>query len=196
MPGSKKIKVVDRRTSFSEDAPIPDEVPKEFSNDKPTYVQQLEERTARAEAQVARAIEAYKADADVELARTKGRLEREAERDLARLRGQLALELLEVLDNFDRSLQSNSGYEAIRQGLIMVRKQFFSALEGMGVSEVDAQGQPFDPNLHKAAATSEVSDPAQDGTVVAVFKAGYTLANDLIRPALVQVGKQIKSTER
>jgi molecular chaperone GrpE len=192
MTGSKKIRVVDRRTFLSADDPIPDDVPEEVHDDKPTYVRLLEERTARAEAQLAQTIDAYKTEAEVELTKTKDRLAREAERELSRLRGDLALELLEVLDNFDRSLNSDSGYEAIRQGLIMVRKQFFSALEGLGISEVPAQGQPFDPNLHKAADTTDVSDPAHHGKVVAVFKAGYALGGRIIRPALVRVGKQRK----
>ena len=190
MSGSKEIRVVDRRTFLSEDDPIPEDVPEGVTMDKPTYVQQLEERTVRAEEQLARYIEAYRLEAEGELTKTRERLEREAERELARLRGQLALELLEVLDNFDRSLQSDTGYEAIRQGLMMVREQFFSALAGLGITEVPAVGQTFDPTLHEAAATTEVSDPAQDGKIVAVFKAGYTLGERLVRPALVQVGRK------
>ena len=49
-------------------------------------------------------------------------------------------------------------------------------------------GQPFDASRHEAISTAPVSDPAQDGRVVAVVKEGYVIGDELLRPASVVVG--------
>lgn len=193
------FKKVDRRTRLTdegEDAamgaaePGAEEAP--LSDDKPSYVQQLEERTRRAEEQLARYIQAYKSEVEGELQKRLDRLQREAQRELDRLRGELAVELVEVLDNLDRSLDALSAgadQASLGQGLALVREQFKGTLGHMGVSALAAAGAPFDPRLHEAAAMAPVTDPALDGHVVAVLKEGYLLGERVIRPAVVQVGR-------
>lgn len=161
-------------------------------DDKPTYVQELEERTKRAEEQLARYIKAYKSEVEGELTKRLERLEREAQKELDRMRGQVAMSLLEVLDNFDRSLDAastGSDLASLHQGLSLVRGQFFGALQTMGVSAISAEDIPFDPNLHEATGMVPVSDPEKDGRVVAVLKEGYLIGERLLRPAVVQVGR-------
>ncbi|MDY0002662.1 MAG: nucleotide exchange factor GrpE [Polyangia bacterium] len=198
--GDNGFKKVDRRTSLqgedeggagaeasgqrAEGALGPD--------DKPTYVKQLEERTRRAEEQLAKYIQAYKSEVDGEFQKRLERLQREAQRELDRLRGELAMELVEVLDNFDRSLDAipaGGAQAGLRQGLVLVREQFMGALGRMGVSKVPAMGLPFDPRMHEATAMAPVADPADDGKVVVVLKEGYLLGERVIRAAMVQVGR-------
>jgi molecular chaperone GrpE len=154
-------------------------------------VQLLEERTLRAEEQVTRYARCFNKELDKQLAETRERLCREAKRELAGMRGDLVSELLEVLDNFDRSLAAlpPDANDGVRQGLTLVREQFFGTLERQGLCEVDALGEIFDPTVHEAASITPVSDPAQDKRVMAVVKPGYRLASTLVRPALVRVGR-------
>ena len=194
MAGESSIKVRDRRTFVNpEDIDAAVEQADETAlQDKPTYVEQLEQRTREAEEKLARYIRAYKDEVEGELQKRLGRLERESARELERMRGQVALDLLEVLDNFDRSLeaaQQGSSVDSLLQGLQLVRDQFFAALERLGVEAIAASGEPFDPKVHEATAMAPVSDPALDGKVVRVLKAGYRLGDRVIRPALVQVGR-------
>lgn len=193
MAGHDGIRVNDRRTFMSEDdlneayegdAPEPDT--------KPTYVQELEERTRHAEEQLQRYIRAYKDEVEGQLQRRLERLEREKQRELDRDREEVVLELLEVLDNFDRSLQAiprGADHEAMRQGLQLVRDQFFSALQKLGVEPVAAAEQTFDPKLHEATAVVPVAQPELDGKVVEVEKAGYRIGDRVVRPSLVHVGR-------
>ena len=193
MAGSDTIKVRDRRTFVDEES-VNDcqEADVEALDFKPSYVTELEARAQAAEAQLQKYISAYKEEVEGQLGRRIERLEREANKQLEQQRGALVLDLLDVLDNFDRSLDAvNDGadLDAIRQGLTLVRSQFFGALQKLGVETVDAADAPFDPQVHEAAAMAPVSDPDQDGKVVNVMKAGYRLNDRVIRPALVQVGR-------
>lgn len=104
---------------------------------------------------------------------------------------QLVKELLPVLDNLERTLaaaRANSDMETLLQGVHMVLDQLRAGLARFGVSEIDAEGQPFDPTQHEAI--EEVNDPdAQAGAVVAQLQRGYRLHDRVIRPALVKVAK-------
>jgi molecular chaperone GrpE len=77
----------------------------------------------------------------------------------------------------------------------MVRQQFLAKLDGFGVKRIAAEGAPFDPLLHEAVATVPSSDPAADGRVVGVVTHGYRIGDEVLRPALVAVGKTGPSTE-
>lgn len=193
MAGESNFKVRDRRTFVSqEDIDAVEAADEEAMEDKPTYVVELEQRTRDAEEKLARYIRAYKDEVEGELEKRLARLERESAKELERNRGQVALNLLEVLDNFDRSLEAaaqGTAVEALVQGLTLVRDQFFAALKQLGVEAIEAEGTPFDPLVHEAAAVAPVSAPEEDGAVVHVMKAGYRLGDRVIRPALVQVGR-------
>ena len=143
---------------------------------------QLREHLANFQEQVAEGIEA-----------TKVRLERENQREIERLRGQVVAELLDVLDNLDRSLEAarqTENFHALVEGLKLVANQFSTKLQGLGLERFEVLGQPFDPKLHEAIGTVEVTDAGQDGRIVREVKAGYRLGEKVLRPALVQVGKR------
>jgi molecular chaperone GrpE len=69
----------------------------------------------------------------------------------------------------------------------MVRAQFLAKLDGLGVKLIDAEGRAFDPSVHEAATTVPVTDAGQDGLVVGVIRQGYTMGDDVLRPAVVAV---------
>lgn len=103
----------------------------------------------------------------------------------------LAVDLLPVIDNLDRAIESSKDNEegkAILEGLDMVMKQLKGALEKHGIEEIDALNNEFDPNLHHAVMQEE-SDDVEENTVTAVFQKGYKLHSKVIRPAMVKVSK-------
>jgi len=102
----------------------------------------------------------------------------------------LVRDLLPVLDNFERSLEAidaGATVESMREGVAAIHKQLMTALESQQVVRIAAVGQPFDPEVHDAVAT-EASDQPED-TVVAELRAGYQMAERVIRPAMVKVAK-------
>jgi molecular chaperone GrpE len=101
--------------------------------------------------------------------------------------------LLPVLDSFDMALAaSQSGGQAtldsLQQGITMIQAQLKTILAEAGVREIDALGQPFDPNLHEAVAHHESAEVA-DGHVLHQIRKGYQLYDRLVRPAAVVVAK-------
>ncbi|MBE3556618.1 MAG: nucleotide exchange factor GrpE [Firmicutes bacterium] len=119
------------------------------------------------------------------------RMAREREQTSKYAVEQLVKELLPVLDNLERTLtaaRANSDMQTLLQGVHMVLDQLRAGLARFGVSEIDAEGQPFDPTQHEAI--EEVDDPnAEAGAVVAQLQRGYRLHDRVIRPALVKVAK-------
>lgn len=100
-------------------------------------------------------------------------------------------EMLPVVDNLERAIQhSGTGGNdatAVLEGVKLVLRQFTHAFERLEVTAVDAEGKPFDPNMHEAIGQQESDEPP--GTVVSVLQRGYKLGDKLLRPALVVVAK-------
>jgi molecular chaperone GrpE len=100
--------------------------------------------------------------------------------------------LLPILDSFDRALQSKASAEEFRSGLELIDRQFHDALGKLGVSEIDAEGKPFDPNLHQAVQMVD-TDEAEDNHVIDQLQRGYNLKGRLLRPAMVRVARNAGS---
>jgi molecular chaperone GrpE len=96
--------------------------------------------------------------------------------------------LVPTLDNLDRALESASKDDPLREGVELTRRELLSALESQGVEVHDPVGQPFDPEQHQAL-SHEPSAGFADGTIVEVFRKGYSYKGRLLRPALVKVAK-------
>jgi len=99
--------------------------------------------------------------------------------------------LIPILDNFELGLNAARGSAAnspILAGMDMVAKQLFDFLISCGVEAVNAEGQPFDPNLHEAVAQEESATVA-DGVVIRQLRKGYKLRDRLLRPSTVVVSK-------
>jgi molecular chaperone GrpE len=69
----------------------------------------------------------------------------------------------------------------------MVHRQFVAKLEGLGVTRIHVEGQPFDPALHEAVMTEPAASPEDDHMVARVFQLGYLFNGQLLRPARVVV---------
>jgi grpE len=100
----------------------------------------------------------------------------------------IVTELLEVLDNFERALASDTSAEAegYAQGMKLIFDQLLGVLTKSGLEEVKALGEDFDPNLHNAVMTVD-SDEYDSNKVCNVLQKGYSLNGRVIRPAMVTV---------
>lgn len=138
-------------------------------------------------------ITAYKqASADMDRERT--RLERDRERTADRDRMNMVNSLLDVLDNFSRSLAScrAGGSDAeLMTGLELVHKQFLDALKALGAEPMlGLVGQTFDPALHEATGMVPASGDQADQEIIFEERAGYTFGGQLLRPARVVVASK------
>jgi molecular chaperone GrpE len=103
-----------------------------------------------------------------------------------------------VVDNLERALEAAAGDEEIikpiAEGVELTLKSFLGALERFNVTQIDPEGEPFDPNLHQAM--SMVPNPdVEPNTVIAVMQKGYALNGRLVRPAMVMVSKAAGSAD-
>lgn len=98
----------------------------------------------------------------------------------------IVVELLNVLDNFERALQHEAADESFAEGMRMIFKQLTDVLEKSGLEEIKAQGEEFDPNFHNAVMTEDNPD-YESGKVTAVLQKGYLLNKKVIRPSMVKV---------
>ena len=99
-------------------------------------------------------------------------------------------ELLPVVDNLERALQSidqdKEDLKSLAEGVVLTLKSFQDVLARYKVLPIDPKGEVFDPELHQAMSILEMPGAAPN-TVVDVFQKGYTLNDRLVRPAMVVV---------
>jgi molecular chaperone GrpE len=122
-------------------------------------------------------------------------VQRRAEQEIEKAR-KFALErfcgdLLSVVDNLERALESggnDQGDAALAEGVELTRKGFMDVLAKYGVEPVDPVGEPFDPETAQAMSMVEQPD-VEPNSVVAVMQKGYRLNGRLLRPAMVMVSK-------
>ena len=93
---------------------------------------------------------------------------------------------LPVYDNLERALKPDTADEAFKKGVEMTMNQLKEVFARLGVTEIEAQGQPFDPNLHNAVMHIE-DENLGENTIAQVFQAGFMLGEKVIRFAMVQV---------
>ena len=93
---------------------------------------------------------------------------------------------LAVLDNLERGVSQFEEGDGHRQGMELICKQFSEVLTKLGVTEIPALGEKFDPEKHNAVMHTE-DDTAEENTVVEVFQKGYTLGDKVLRFAMVKV---------
>ncbi len=159
---------------------------------KPTYVEELEQRLAEHTAQL-QAVKAEHRRAIDEFDQVKLRIRRDVAREVERGKRAILVELLDVLDNLDRALTSArdaGSADVLLRGIELVREQFLAKLHSFGVTRVEALGQRFDAARHDAVSTAAVTEPEQDGVVVAVVREGYAVGDEMLRPASVVVGQR------
>lgn len=100
----------------------------------------------------------------------------------------LMKEILPVIDNFERALDSMDNDNSYYEGVQLIYKQILDVLSNNGLKEIIAEGEVFDPNVHHAVIMEE-SDDQDSETVKEVLQKGYTLNEKVIRPSMVKVVK-------
>ncbi len=104
----------------------------------------------------------------------------------------VAAQFLPVLDDFERAMTvapTDGSAASFVQGVEMIQAKLNGIFERLGVTKVDALGQPFDPSVHEAVAT----EPGTDGsTVVEIYQHGYRIGDTLVRPAMVKTGAPLE----
>lgn len=121
------------------------------------------------------------------------RFDREKEQMLKFGNDKILTNLLDVVDNFDRTLSmiGNDQDEKVKNicvGLEMVRTQFLDTLKKFGLEPVESIGKIFDPNFHEAMGT-QVAEGKEDQEIIIEYQKGYVLNGRLLRAAKVIVAK-------
>ncbi len=102
----------------------------------------------------------------------------------------IALDIIDVIDNFERALQHNDVSEdkKFAEGVDLIYKQLRNVLEKNNIIEIKAEGEDFDPNFHNAIMAEENPD-YESGKVIQALQKGYTLNGKVIRPSMVRVAQ-------
>jgi molecular chaperone GrpE len=96
----------------------------------------------------------------------------------------LIRELLPALDGLSKAIEISKD-DNLTKGLALIKRQIMDALAHFGIEEIEAQGKPYDPNLHEAIMKKESSEPAN--TIIEEVQKGYILHGRVIRPSMVIV---------
>jgi molecular chaperone GrpE len=183
-----EVKVVDRRWWARGDNAETAEAPA----GKPTYVEELETRLAEKDRVLQDYLQQYKAAAS-EFEESRARARRDVAKEVERGKRAILVDLLEIVDNLDRAIESGKdarNVDLLVHGVEMVRQQFLQRLEGFGIQPIEPLHQPFDPAQHEAIAVVPTTRSEDDEKVLGVIRRGYRIGNELLRPAQVAVGRE------
>jgi molecular chaperone GrpE len=124
----------------------------------------------------------------------KRRVEEERSENARFAQAALIINLLPIIDDFDRALEtvdaSLAGLTWVH-GIELIRRKFHMLLDMSGVTEIEADGQTFDPTIHEAVA----QQPGEEHKVLAVVQKGYKLGDRVVRPSMVIVGSGEQSQD-
>lgn len=184
----------------SSEATAPPPPADEQSLDNETATDQIKELEARCETAEQESKQNYerllRVSADFE--NFKKRSFKEAEEFRKYANELLLLELLTIVDNLERAIQSadseNNAVGCVVEGVEMTRKALLKIFEKFSVKRIEAIGKPFDPNFHQAM-MQEASDEYPENTILREFQKGYLLHDRLLRPSMVVVSKGAEKSE-
>jgi molecular chaperone GrpE len=118
------------------------------------------------------------------------RMQRDIESIVTSHRRKLLERFLPVVDNLERALQYNGAGDKLRGGVEQTLRGFEAALAAEGVKSIDIKGKPFDPRVAEAIGTLPANEDVEEDTVLEVAEKGYTIGEELLRPAKVLVAKK------
>ena len=133
---------------------------------------------------------AYQA-AEQDRSEFKQRLQRERERMLDVEKADVALALIEVIDDLDLCLEVPED-SPLYQGVRLIRDKVVSRLEAKQIERLDLLGKKYDPRVAEAVDLEVTTEPDEDGTIIAVLRAGYQMKGRVIRPARVKVARFVE----
>ncbi len=126
------------------------------------------------------------------------RVERES-RELAKYgKAEVIAGMFPVLDSFEKAIstvEKSSDVKSVIEGIKLIYKHMMDVLKKEGLKKIESAGKKFDPNLHHAVMTRE-GRKDEDNKIVEEIQAGYTLADRVIRPAMVVVAKHEETKKR
>ena len=120
------------------------------------------------------------------------RMARERDESVRYANQMLLLDLVEIIDDFERAIKSSEeskDFDSFHSGVVLIEKQFVSMLEKKwGLSRFESTGEVFDPEKHQAIASEEVEDH-DHSIVLEDYQKGYLLHDRVLRPAKVKVSQ-------
>jgi molecular chaperone GrpE len=159
----------------------------------PAKVAAIEEQLAKAQEDVQKYLNNWhRAEADFQNYKRRTEQEREELRRYGNI--SIIINLLPVLDDFERafgSLDSHLAGLSWFDGILLIYRKLRQLLENAGVTQIETEGQPFDPRFHEAVAHVD----GEEGKVISEVQRGYKLHDRVLRPAMVVVGKGKGSEE-
>ncbi len=150
-------------------------------------LESLRQSLAEAEAKAAENLDGWQR-AVAEFQNYKKRMERDREAEKAWMKGELIKKVLPVLDDLERAMQNRPTDNSWANGIDLITRKLQAILEAEGLVRIEAQGKPFDPNVHEAISYEDAKG-VESGCVIAITQNGYTLGDRVVRPALVRVAK-------
>lgn len=99
---------------------------------------------------------------------------------------EIVREMLPILDDFERALQTECASPEYARGVAMIFGRMYESLKKIGLEPIETADASFDPHLHQAVERVESKDAA-DGTILGEFQRGYRFKGRLLRPSMVKV---------
>lgn len=187
-PNSEQVIKAENPLVTSEAETAAAEAPVQEEKDLVTRIEQLEAELAQMQDKFLRTA--------AELQNYRRRVEQEKQQLLEIGKALVLRPLLEVLDDLERSLEAvrqagmqdaSAAYQQLREGIELVYQKFLTELHRLGVQPIEAQGQPFDPELHEAVMQQPASESMAPGTVLQEVQKGYRLGERVLRHSQVIV---------
>ncbi len=163
--------------------------PQEIQEEQQERIRELELALKKEQEEVLQYCEALKRQ-QAEFANYKKRMDRERDKDRKFATKEFALDLLQVVDNLERALDSHNSEESteISKGVELVLKQFKDVLRKNSIEEEFPLHEPYDMDFHEVILKEE-SEEYESDTVIEVLQKGYKLHGKILRPAMVKIAK-------
>ena len=189
---NEEIKEEKKETPVQKEAPVEKEAPAKGKEKKSQAAKELEKKLESLEKDLAKEKDDYlrlMAEFDNYRRRTS-----QEKLDLVSMAAVDTIKgLLPILDDFERALKvlgESGDSDAAKEGTQLIYTKLMSFLKGKGLAVIEAQGQPFDTDLHEAVAQFPVQEEGQKGKVFDVCQTGYTLNGKVLRYSKVKVTKK------
>ena len=187
---NEEIKEEKKETPVQKEAPVEKEAPAKGKEKKSQAAKELEKKLESLEKDLAKEKDDY-----LRLLAEFDNYRRRTSQEKLDLVSMAAVDtikgLLPILDDFERALKvlgESGDSDAAKEGTQLIYTKLMSFLKGKGLAVIEAQGQPFDTDLHEAVAQFPVQEEEKKGKVFDVCQTGYTLNGKVIRFAKVVVG--------
>ena len=165
------------KTPIEQETPVSENEENTVTETDNTELEQVKQQLEQEHDQYQRVVAEY--------ANYKRRTDQEKEQLGSFVKAEVLKTLLPSIDNLERAVAAPDG-DDYKKGVDMVIRQFEEALKAMGLEEIPALGQTFDPEIHHAV-MREDADGVEPETVTEVFQKGYRIGTRILRPAMVKV---------